>query len=189
MFAMPVLLVACLPALATSAKPHVFFLLVDDYGWAGAGWHNGVETAGQREVQTPHMDKLVLEGINLNQAYAPPLPHQALGAFKKKNGAKSGVEVFFWAQHLVGCWGQNTSRTQDKEVSPHCICICRYESYTFKQEESYIIYNFPPGSSSLSCICRYTFKFFILYSFFFPQVHVQVLLPDAVQPAVRPGNL
>ena len=52
---------------ATSAvKPHVFFLLVDDYGWAGAGWHNKVLSGGQREVQTPHMDKLVATGIELN---------------------------------------------------------------------------------------------------------------------------
>ena len=50
-------------------KPHIIFLLVDDYGWAGAGWHNSVETSGQREVQTPHMDQLVATGINLNQHY------------------------------------------------------------------------------------------------------------------------
>lgn len=43
--------------------------VVQDYGWAGAGWHNSVLTGGQREVQTPHMDKLVATGIELNQHY------------------------------------------------------------------------------------------------------------------------
>ena len=51
------------------AKPHIFFLLVDDYGWAGAGWHNDVQSGGQREVQTPNMDAMVKEGIELNQHY------------------------------------------------------------------------------------------------------------------------
>ena len=70
---LPLLLLLLNPAaLATAApaeKPHVFFLLVDDYGWAGAGWHNKVLSGGQREVQTPHMDKLVATGIELNQHY------------------------------------------------------------------------------------------------------------------------
>ena len=41
----------------------------DDYGWANAGWHNDVETAGQKEVQTPNMQALISEGIELNQHY------------------------------------------------------------------------------------------------------------------------
>ena len=56
-------------ASSTAPKPHVVFLLVDDYGWANAGWHNDVESSGQREVQTPNMDRLVAEGIELNQHY------------------------------------------------------------------------------------------------------------------------
>jgi hypothetical protein len=31
-------------------------LLVDDFGWANAGWHRG---AGSPEVRTPTMDALV----------------------------------------------------------------------------------------------------------------------------------
>jgi hypothetical protein len=64
-----VLSLCSLPSLVAAlaaGKPHVFFLLVDDYGWAGAGWHNKVLSSGQREVQTPHMDKLVATGIELN---------------------------------------------------------------------------------------------------------------------------
>ena len=57
------------PPSGAAPKPHVVFLLVDDYGWANAGWHNSAESGGQREVQTPHMDALVASGINLNQHY------------------------------------------------------------------------------------------------------------------------
>lgn len=44
-------LLARAKAAGVPAKPHIFFLLVEDYGWAGADWHNGVESGGQREVQ------------------------------------------------------------------------------------------------------------------------------------------
>ena len=57
-------------------KPNIFFVLADDYGWGNAGWHNDVETAGQREVQTPHMEALIAEGIELNQHYVRS-PHNS----------------------------------------------------------------------------------------------------------------
>ena len=34
--------------------------LVDDYGWADAGWHR---PGGYSDVQTPHLDALVKEGV------------------------------------------------------------------------------------------------------------------------------
>ena len=37
-------------AFGPKSKPHVVFFLVDDYGWANAGWHNDVESGGKREV-------------------------------------------------------------------------------------------------------------------------------------------
>jgi arylsulfatase A-like enzyme len=67
--ALATLLLPLLEATDVPAKPHIFFLLVDDYGWAGAGWHNDVQSGGRREVQTPNMDAMVKEGIELNQHY------------------------------------------------------------------------------------------------------------------------
>jgi hypothetical protein len=65
--ALLLLLVRAVECGGNSTKPHVIFFLVDDYGWGGAGWHNTVESGGQREVQTtPNMDDLVSTGINLN---------------------------------------------------------------------------------------------------------------------------
>ena len=52
---------------AGDSLPHLVFILVDDFGWADAGWHRA---DGYREVQTPHMDQLVAEGIELDRNYA-----------------------------------------------------------------------------------------------------------------------
>jgi len=43
-------------------------VIVDDFGWADAGWHR-LETGVTKEVQTPAMDGLVKEGIELNRHY------------------------------------------------------------------------------------------------------------------------
>lgn len=57
-------------------RPHIFFALLDDYGWANAGWHRNYTAPGgefvpyTKEVATPHMDKLVRSGIELTRAYA-----------------------------------------------------------------------------------------------------------------------
>jgi arylsulfatase I/J len=51
---------------AKSDKPHIFMVIVDDFGWADAGWHR--ETPS-REVVTPTMDALVKEGVELNRHY------------------------------------------------------------------------------------------------------------------------
>eukprot|EP00911_Craspedida_sp_UC1_P002686 UC1_evm2s1972 len=55
-------------------KPHIFMVLFDDYGWADAGWHRNTSMGGvfvppTNEVQTPTLDALVKEGIELDRAY------------------------------------------------------------------------------------------------------------------------
>ena len=47
-------------------KPHIVFLLVDDWGWANVGYHRNPPTA---EVVTPNFDSLVKEGLELDQHY------------------------------------------------------------------------------------------------------------------------
>ena len=63
-----VVVVAILP-IVFSAKhpPHILAILADDYGWADAGWHR---PKGYKEVQTPNLDQLVANGIELNRHYA-----------------------------------------------------------------------------------------------------------------------
>lgn len=48
------------------AKPHIVFMLVDDWGWADAGYHRTDSTG---EIHTPNIDNLVKEGLQLDQHY------------------------------------------------------------------------------------------------------------------------
>ena len=47
-------------------KPHIIYILVDDWGWANVGYHRDPSTP---EVVTPHIDQLVQEGLELDQHY------------------------------------------------------------------------------------------------------------------------
>ena len=47
-------------------KPHIVYILVDDWGWANVGYHRNPPT---REVDTPNIDSLVKEGLELDQFY------------------------------------------------------------------------------------------------------------------------
>ena len=49
-----------------SCKPHIVFMLVDDWGWANAGYHRNPSTP---EVVTPNIDNLVEQGLELDQHY------------------------------------------------------------------------------------------------------------------------
>ena len=46
-----------------NAPPHIVFALIDDLGWHDVGHHNA-------ELHTPHMNALLLEGIELDRHYA-----------------------------------------------------------------------------------------------------------------------
>ena len=47
-------------------KPHIVYILVDDFGWANVGYHRNPPT---REVETPNIDSLVKDGLELDQFY------------------------------------------------------------------------------------------------------------------------
>ena len=46
--------------------PHILFVVVDDFGWAEVGYHREAKTP---EVNTPTIDALVAEGVELNRHY------------------------------------------------------------------------------------------------------------------------
>eukprot|EP01047_Picozoa_sp_COSAG01_P051120 COSAG01_NODE_5236_length_4393_cov_2.037727_4_plen_161_part_00 len=52
-----------------TVKPHIVMHLVDDWGWANAGWHR-LGSRATDEVLTPNMDALVRRGIELDRAYS-----------------------------------------------------------------------------------------------------------------------
>ena len=50
---------------SASAPPHLIQMLVDDWGYFNVGWH----ALGNAEVQTPNLDDLVKNGVELDRAY------------------------------------------------------------------------------------------------------------------------
>jgi len=51
---------------AGGTQPHILHILLDDFGWADAGWHR---PPGYKDLQTPNMDALVKEGVELDRHY------------------------------------------------------------------------------------------------------------------------
>jgi arylsulfatase A-like enzyme len=51
---------------AAPVRPNILLIVADDLGWADVGWH------GSR-FKTPNLDRLVREGVELDQHYVQPL--------------------------------------------------------------------------------------------------------------------
>ena len=111
-----------LPAVhaAGAEKPNILLIVADDLGWADVGWHGG-------KFRTPHMDRLVREGVELDRHYVQPVctPTRAAllsgrwtGRFGPHALAPSNLRVFApgtvtlasalkecgYATHLAGKW-------------------------------------------------------------------------------------
>jgi arylsulfatase A-like enzyme len=64
-------LLLCLLTTASSAaaeppRPNILLIVADDLGWGDVGWHGGFG-------RTPHMDRLVAEGVELDRHYVQPV--------------------------------------------------------------------------------------------------------------------
>lgn len=46
------------------SKPNILHILLDDFGWADAGWHR---PENYTDLQSPNMDRLVKEGVELDR--------------------------------------------------------------------------------------------------------------------------
>lgn len=51
---------------AAATQPNVVILLADDLGWADVGYHGG-------PIETPSIDRLAQEGVQLNRFYSAPI--------------------------------------------------------------------------------------------------------------------
>ncbi|MBK9168108.1 MAG: arylsulfatase [Bryobacterales bacterium] len=55
---------ALTPAMAQATQPNIILILADDLGYGDLGCY------GQRQIQTPHLDRMASEGVRFTQAYA-----------------------------------------------------------------------------------------------------------------------
>ncbi len=56
-----------LTAPSSAARPNVIVLVADDLGWADVGYH------GNTQIDTPSLDRLAAEGVQLNRFYTTPI--------------------------------------------------------------------------------------------------------------------
>ena len=76
----PLLLLAAALMLPSSVgvaapPPNIVVILADDLGW------NGIGPYGNKDVSTPHLDRLAREGMTFHRAYAEPQCTPTRGAF------------------------------------------------------------------------------------------------------------
>jgi len=68
---------------ATSGKPNILFITIDDMNdWTGF-------LGGHPQTQTPNMDKLAQRGVNFTNAHCPPP-----GCSPSRNALLFGIEPF-----------------------------------------------------------------------------------------------
>ncbi len=110
-----------------AAKPNILLIVADDLGWSDVGWHGGFG-------KTPVMDRLVREGVELDQHYVQPVctptrtalmsgrypgrfGPQALSPSNLRNAAgdgrhwlrRSSLSVIALINRVNGIWAQDGS--------------------------------------------------------------------------------
>ncbi len=53
-------------SLVSGTRPHIVFILADDYGWNDIGYHGS-------EINTPTLDALAAGGVKLENYYVQPI--------------------------------------------------------------------------------------------------------------------
>ena len=102
-----------LAPLVAQAKPHVLFILADDYGWGNMGVHRRgagstpEEKQGKAEVHTPNIDALIDEGILLEHHYT----------YKICSPTRSSIQSGRLAVHVNPVNSAVTSRNYNDPVS------------------------------------------------------------------------
>ena len=56
----------CHARVGAGSRPHIIFVLADDYGFNDVGYHGS-------EIKTPNLDKLAGEGVKLENYYVQPI--------------------------------------------------------------------------------------------------------------------
>ena len=92
-----VLLAPCV-AHAAADRPNIIVMVADDIGWADVGFHDG-------EIDTPSLDRLAREGVELSRFYSTPIcsPTRAAlmtGRDPMRLGVAYGV-IMPWMNHGI----------------------------------------------------------------------------------------
>jgi arylsulfatase A-like enzyme len=82
------LLALLLTPLAFAERPNILLIVADDLGWRDVGWHGG-------PFQTPHMDKLVAAGVELDRHYVQPV------CTPTRTALMSGRWTSRWGSHVL----------------------------------------------------------------------------------------
>ena len=88
-----IVLVMCMLNYTTALddKPHILFIVVDDWGWADVGYHNP-------NVSTPTLDRLAAEGVKLENYYVASIctpSRSALMSGKYQVGTFRTIQMSF----------------------------------------------------------------------------------------------
>ncbi len=82
-----IICIAFLSVLATAEKPNVVIFLADDLGWKDVGFHGS-------EIETPHIDSLAREGLQLDRFYVQAICSPTRGSlFSGKYPFNIGLQV------------------------------------------------------------------------------------------------
>ncbi len=80
------LLALCCGPASAAEKPNILFILADDLGW------NALSCYGNKDVATPHLDRLAAQGMRFTSAYADAQCSPTRAAFLSGQcGARTGV--------------------------------------------------------------------------------------------------
>ena len=66
----PLAMIATTTALAGHSRPNIVMILADDLGWGDVGYHGSV-------INTPNIDRLAAEGVEMNRYYTAPISSPA----------------------------------------------------------------------------------------------------------------
>ncbi len=106
---------------ATTARPNIVFVFIDDIGWGDLSCYGSPVTNKQGEVITPHMDQLAAEGIRFTQGYVvSPI------CSPSRTGMFTGIEPMRYGIHsYLDNRTANASRNMANWVQPDTVTSAR----------------------------------------------------------------